>query len=782
MKDLNLAITAASYSGNKGAAAMLQSSISQLYERYGSALNIRLMSVYPKEDQEQLPWDFVKVVSCKPQQLLFVAFPLALLHRLFRWCPPLRRLLEKNKIVKAYAATDLVIDEAGISFEDGRGLVMNTYNAICAAVPLLMGVPVVKYSQAMGPFEDRINRFLAKRILPKLKLICARGQQTYDHLASIGLKENVLLCADGAFTMPDDASAASEVEQEIRRDEAFYDGKVVGLSLSSVVEKKCGKMGVDYGQVMAQFADFLIAEGFHVLLIANAARIHSEKPRNNDLMICDTVYRSIQQKENVRWQHREMRPEEIRDYIGHCEVLVGSRFHAMVGALQRCVPVLLIGWSHKYQEVLDMFGIGQYAIDYKDLNGESLQSQFLDFYRQRDTIRSQIQSHYDAVMESSAENIRAISLTIDEEVEKKSGKQSRGLFDGNHPDKYLGKHLLCRKGYAASEEIRADAASGGMVTALLCDLLQEGEIDGAWVTRSVIRNGNLGYDTAIATTPEEIRAASSSVYMDMPLLKHLDMVREFDGKLAVVLTPCMMRSLNTILHREEKLREKIVLKIGLFCSGNQSEDATLLSLKKQKIPLEHAVRLIYRSGHWRGQSSVLYDDGSARTFSYTKTICAYRNAYFFEKKKCMLCQDHFAACADISVGDIWLKEMKKEPIKHSCCIIRTEEAKRLYEGAVSRGAIVDGHISQRDVIRGQKRALVFKYRCAAAKAERIKKQGKSVPPDLDVSEHCSWNQRLAYFLAEKDRDFSEKHADRLEKIPMPLIDLYMCLIRTLLSF
>ena len=67
MRDINIAITAASYSGNKGAAAMLQSSIKQLYKRYGSRLNIKLMSVYPGEDRRQVPHDFVKIVPCKPE-------------------------------------------------------------------------------------------------------------------------------------------------------------------------------------------------------------------------------------------------------------------------------------------------------------------------------------------------------------------------------------------------------------------------------------------------------------------------------------------------------------------------------------------------------------------------------------------------------------------------------------------------------------------------------------------------------------------------------------------
>ena len=53
MRDIFIGITAASYSGNKGAAAMLQSSITQLYKKYGDRLNINLMSVYPEEDKKQ---------------------------------------------------------------------------------------------------------------------------------------------------------------------------------------------------------------------------------------------------------------------------------------------------------------------------------------------------------------------------------------------------------------------------------------------------------------------------------------------------------------------------------------------------------------------------------------------------------------------------------------------------------------------------------------------------------------------------------------------------------
>ena len=614
MKPINIAITAACFSGNKGAAAMLQSSIKQLRERYGEKLNIFLMSTYPGADRKliaEMPekYDFIKVVNAKPERLLFLAFPLSILYSFLRFIPPFRKLLQMDKIIKAYSQCDIVIDEAGISFVDSRGFIMNTYAFVCAAVPMLCGVPVVKYSQALGTFKNGWNKFLAKWILPKIKLICARGKITQDNLAGIGVTENVKLCADGAFSMPDSDFYAEKV-QKLCEDSPFFRKRVVALSISSVVQGKCEKMGRDYRGCMIQFINWLNEQDYNVLLIANAAREGSEKPRNNDLIICTEVYNAVRDKTKVMWEPREMAPEEIRELLARCEVLVASRFHAMIGALEKCTPVLLVGWSHKYKEVLDMFGLGEYAVDFSALELDSLKTKFMGFISESQNIREKIKENLPAVLESSRDNIRFIS----EEIDKVYAKPKKvKLLDFNRPEFYMGEHICARMGYAADGNIRANAASGGMVTALLCHMLETGEIDGAWVTRSEIKDGKLGYKTFIATTREELMESSSSVYMYMPLMKHVDMLREFNGKLAVVLVPCQMRAFTAMLEKEPALKEKVVLKLGLYCSGSHSENATLVPLRKKKISLEGAKRLYYRRGHWRGLSTVQYEDGSEKT-------------------------------------------------------------------------------------------------------------------------------------------------------------------------
>lgn len=399
-----ISILATTFAGNKGAAAMLQSVVKNLDPNY----SYNLLSVYPEEDRQQNPYSNLRVVDCKPEKIIFIAFPLAILYFLLNWIQPFRRLLLKHPILGALHEADLVLDVAGITFVDSRGFVMNTYNFICVATPLLLGKKVIKYSQALGPFNNFWNRLWAKMVLPRMEKICARGEITYLHLAELKLK-NVELCADGAFIMPDDPVATRNIQTLISGDSLFSSRPIVSISISSVVRKYCAKVGIPYEEIMARFIDHLIEnKGYGVVIIANAAREGKSGHKNNDLHVCDHVFGLVKNKEYCRWYHKEFTPEEIRELISLSKLMVASRFHAMIGALYKEVPVLLIGWSHKYKEVLDMFELGRNATDYNTLNLEALLSEFDRFESEAEEIKIKISAHLQKVKESSMKNIHCI--------------------------------------------------------------------------------------------------------------------------------------------------------------------------------------------------------------------------------------------------------------------------------------------------------------------------------------------------------------------------------------
>jgi coenzyme F420-reducing hydrogenase beta subunit len=251
------------------------------------------------------------------------------------------------------------------------------------------------------------------------------------------------------------------------------------------------------------------------------------------------------------------------------------------------------------------------------------------------------------------------------------------------------------------------------------------------------------------------------------------MVKNFDGKIAVVMLPCQIRAINMIA--DAKFRLKIAVNISLFCGCCCCCCLSYLAIQKSGLDLSNAKSFMFRNGHKDRQSVIINKDGTKNSFAFSK-ITTYRNAYFFYNIKGLICDDHFGYGADISLGDFRNKEMLKKPFAYNACIVRTQRGRDFYKAVCDDKAIIDHHISGKEIIQSQKRALVFKFNCALAK----KKYFKSA--NFDTSNPCRWNHKLVFFLARYNQQISHKHKKLLRIVPFPIVYCYMLFMRLLLNF
>src|SRR5690606_35525159 len=107
---------------------------------------------------------------------------------LWRLVPPLRKVIgRKLPEVRALAEADVVLDQGGIAFSDGREKFL-LFNLAILLPGFVLATPVVKCAQALGPFRKRLNRTAARLALPRVRLIVARGATTLEFLDGIGLR------------------------------------------------------------------------------------------------------------------------------------------------------------------------------------------------------------------------------------------------------------------------------------------------------------------------------------------------------------------------------------------------------------------------------------------------------------------------------------------------------------------------------------------------------------------------------------------------------------------
>lgn len=366
-----VAIIGATFHGNRGAEAMLSATISALEERCPNNLQFNIFSYYPSADRRLISDSRVKIYSAKPAYLVSILLPGSLFYKLFEWLHLgfLRRYLPTS--VRALAESKVFLCLAGVSFVDGR-IKFLPFNVATLWPALILGVPVVKLAQAMGPFENWLNRLLARLVLSRCFCIFARGERTFSYLQTLqGLSLRVQRADDTAFLFcPEDciSQAYPGLESRLQRlsDSQKAGHLIIGLCPSSVIEKHWRRAGKNYVAWFQSLIHALVTKGYVIALYPNATRGEDmKKLHNNDLPIINTVFLNLEAdiRNSVVAFEGSWNVAQIHNIVAACDIHVVSRFHAMIAALNASVPVLVIGWSHKYAEVMDGFGQADMVLD-----------------------------------------------------------------------------------------------------------------------------------------------------------------------------------------------------------------------------------------------------------------------------------------------------------------------------------------------------------------------------------------------------------------------------------
>lgn len=88
--------------------------------------------------------------------------------------------------------------------------------------------------------------------------------------------------------------------------------------------------------------------------------------------------------------------------IGACDLMLGSRFHALIAALSSGVPAVAIGWAHKYPELLGEFGMERLVFDHDALAPDALVHAVMQVWDARGDYRAEISKRLPNVKSRSA--------------------------------------------------------------------------------------------------------------------------------------------------------------------------------------------------------------------------------------------------------------------------------------------------------------------------------------------------------------------------------------------
>ena len=380
---MKIIVTGVTLSGNLGGYAMLLAVKDVLAPKIK---DFALASILPKRDKAINKYNDLRIMSSDYKIWLMFTTPLCMLLWPFRkkkfiiWCA------RKIPILKYFSDIDAVIDLSGIAFVDKRGFALLIYNIAIVLPGLFCDKPVYKLSQALGPFNKKINQTSAIWILNRCQKVIARGEKSLANLRAIGIK-NVAHYPDTSFALNISRDTRKKALDIVKKNvPAYKTTKLILISPSAVVENYCKKTGLNLVDEFCKTIYSLSIQGMHCALIAHSTDTGIAK--NDDLSVITSIQNRYKIKYNTKITMFDSKgdPRFARAIIGMSEVFIACRFHSLIAALSQAVPVITIGWSHKYQEAASPFLMEPYTMDYSHMNAEVLVKYVNDLIERRKII------------------------------------------------------------------------------------------------------------------------------------------------------------------------------------------------------------------------------------------------------------------------------------------------------------------------------------------------------------------------------------------------------------
>lgn len=401
---MKIVLTGASLTGNKGASAMCLTLIDSLNKKYGSDVEIALLSPRPDHDIEVAKKLRLKIFRYRG--VLRKSIPNAIIKSIFKWAPA-----KNDSVLDAYEWADCIIDIHGINFSDSDTL---TSTAIIPSAQIFLAAllkkPIIKFTQSFGPMRRISIRIFARLFLPLAKALFPREETAYNELKSLKLKNVESDCVDSAFLLPTELPKDIHVANNGRVRVAFIPNAIL-LSKSN-----------NYKEVCISLLNKIIDLDCHPVIIMHYSKPSSDEvlldmSSNNDYRLINEIISECSHSSLVEVYTDEYTPSELKGIIGTCDISVPSRYHALVASISQSLPSFCVGWAGKYEGLLKRVNLKEYAFSVDDNGSFDIElindgfSRFLNDYKNN---KINITDQVKILKESSIESYNILYKLIDE--------------------------------------------------------------------------------------------------------------------------------------------------------------------------------------------------------------------------------------------------------------------------------------------------------------------------------------------------------------------------------
>lgn len=262
-----------------------------------------------------------------------------------------------------FRCTQWIVDVSGFASSDQFEASSARQRWVGMARARCSGNRIIYMPQSWGPFKNPQVREYTRRLLGEAELVFAREPESYEHLTALGLPNPGIVheAPDVAFQFHGcGRDRATEVIDSLAL--AGSDGPLIGFTPNTRICDRVPGEGLEnpYFAALVDLVRFLIdRHEARVVLIPHEL----SRSRKNDPELCRDLAAATARRKRVAVVSNELSAAEVKGIIGCLEFLVASRYHSLVAALSLRIPVGVIGWAHKYNNLMETAGLSCWVAD-----------------------------------------------------------------------------------------------------------------------------------------------------------------------------------------------------------------------------------------------------------------------------------------------------------------------------------------------------------------------------------------------------------------------------------
>lgn len=330
--------------------------------------------------------------------------------------------------------------------------------------------------------------------------------------------------------------------------------------------------------------------------------------------------------------------------------------------------------------------------------------------------------------------------------------------------KGIGLYDKCLVGYTIEGEYRKNGSSGGLVSWIGNELLDNNEIDALiHVKQSTNKNSLFEYDISYST--ESVKEGGSSRYYPISLTDVLELVENSqDVRFGIVAVPCFIKSIRLLMDEKPIFKERIKYCIGIVCGHLKSKAfSELLAWQQGCLPsdiktVNFRTKLKYRSASSYGFSS--------ESNSGKKVVTPMADLFggdwglgLFKLKACDYCDDVFAETADVVIGDAWLPGYRKDSKGTNVIVSRNQVISKLLEEGKHEGRIFADDVPVELALKSQAAGIRHRTEGMSFRIQEARNLGKKTPKkrfepaDFDIDPGRQEIYRLRSLIAQISHEY-----------------------------